>query len=137
MSKLYSEYVKLKEQNNKKIYLFKSGIFYISLQDDAQKLAEMFNFKIINLNDKITKCGFPLKRLDFYVNLLNQNHVDFEIVDNNYSKIENYSDYLKNENIKKIINSIQSLDMDNITFRESFEFLSDLKNKLSQIYTKI
>lgn len=136
MSKLYSEYIKLKKVNVEKIYLFKSGIFYIALEEDAKKLSEIFDFKITNLNDSVIKCGFPLKRLEFYTNLLNQNNIDFEIVDSNYSKIENYSDYLNNENIKNIIDTIISLDMDNISFRQAFDFLYDLNLKLKKICNK-
>lgn len=135
MSKLYSEYTKLKQKNNQKLYLFKNGIFYISLQEDAKKLSEIFDFKITNLNDSVIKCGFPLKRLEFYINLLKQNDIDFEIIDNNYSKIENYSDYLNNENIRNIIDSIIELDMNDISFKEAFEFLNDLNIKLKKIYS--
>ncbi len=84
MSKLYSEYTKLKCSNKDKLYLFKNGIFYIALQDDAKKLSQIFDFKITNLNENVVKCGFPLKRLDHYINLLKQNEIDFEIIDNNY-----------------------------------------------------
>lgn len=136
MSKLYSEYEKLKQKNNEKIYLFKSGIFYVALQDDAQKLSEIFDFKITNLNDNVIKCGFPLKRLEFYINLLKQKNVDFEIVDNNYSKIENYSDYLNNESVKNILHSIVELDMNDISFKQAFEILNNLHIKLKQIYNK-
>jgi len=134
LSKLYSEYEKLKKKNNEKIYLFKNGIFYIALQDDAKKLSEIFDFKITNLNDSVIKCGFPSKRLDFYVDLLNQNHINFEIIDSNYGKIENYSDYLNNETVKNIITSIVELDMDNISFKQSFDFLNDINIKLKNIY---
>ena len=130
MSKLYSEYIKLKQKNNEKLYLFKSGVFYIALDADATKLSEIFDFKITNLNDSIIKCGFPIKRLEHYIKLLKQNNIDFEIIDNNYGKIENYSDYLNNQNIKNIINSIINLDMDNISFKNAFEFLNDIQIKL-------
>lgn len=101
MSKLYSEYQKLKSKNSQKIYLFKSGIFYISLDEDAKILSELF---------------------------------DFEIIDNNYSKIDNYSDYYKNENLKSIINSIIELDMNDISFKQAFEILNNLHIKLKEIY---
>ena len=134
MSKLHSEYLKLKKQNKNKLYLFKSGIFYISLEEDAKKLSKIFDFKITNLNDSVIKCGFPNNRLDFYTNLLKQNKIDFEIIDNNYGKIENYSDYLNNKKIKDIINSIIELDMNDISFKDAFEFLNDLNIKLKKMY---
>ena len=59
MSKLYKSYKNLKQNNPNKIYLFKSGMFYISLQEDAEKLSDIFGFKITNLNEEVTKVGFP------------------------------------------------------------------------------
>lgn len=134
MSKLYNEYLKQKSNDSKKVYLFKSGIFYIALEDDAFKLSEIFNFKITNLNEDIVKCGFPQKRLDFYTTELISQNITFEIIDLNYSKIENYSDYLNNIKLSEIIQSIINLDMDNISFREAFDFLYKTKEELLKIY---
>jgi len=134
MSKLYNEYLKQKSNDSKKVYLFKSGIFYIVLEEDAFKLSEIFNFKITNLNDDIVKCGFPQKRLDFYITQLSSKNIAFEIVDLNYSKIENYSDYLNNIKLSEIIQSIINLDMDNLSFREAFDFLYEKNEELLKIY---
>ncbi len=134
MSKLYTEYLKLKNIDNNKLYLFKSGIFYIALDEDSKKLSELFEFKLANLNDYITKCGFPQNRLEFYVEKLKSLNVNFEIIDLNYSKIDNYSDYLNNIKIKYIIQSILDIDMDNTSFREAFDFLYETKKELEKIY---
>lgn len=134
MSKLYTEYLKLKNIDNTKLYLFKSGIFYIALEEDSKKLSELFSFKLTNLNETITKCGFPQKRLEFYVEKLNSLNISFEIIDLNYSKIDNYSDYLNNNKIKNIIRSILDIDMDDISFREAFDFLYKTKKEIEQIY---
>lgn len=134
MSKLYVEYLKLKNENAKKLFLFKSGIFYIALEDDAKKLSELFNFKITNLNENVIKCGFPQKRLEFYINKLNSLNISFKIIDLNYYKVDNYSDYLNNSKIKDIIQSIIKIDMNNISFKESFEFLEKIKLELDKVY---
>ena len=55
MSKLYVEYLKLKNKDINKVYLFKSGIFYIALEEDAKKLSELFDFKLTNLNESVIK----------------------------------------------------------------------------------
>ena len=134
MSKLYVEYLKLKNENIDKLYLFKSGIFYIAIENDAKKLSELFNFKLTNLNDSVIKCGFPQKRLEFYIDKLNSLNILFEIVDLNYSKVDNYSDYLNNNKIKDIVKSILQIDLNNISFKESFEFLEKTKIELENIY---
>ena len=104
MSKLYDKFLSLKNTNNEKLYLFKSGIFFIALNEDAKKLSDIFGFKITNLNDTVTKCGFPSKRIDYYSSLLNKMDVDFDIIDFN-----------------------------NITFKEAFETLYDLSNRTKKI----
>lgn len=134
MSKLYTEYLKLKNIDRNKLYLFKSGIFYIALEEDSKKLSELFSFKLTNLNENVTKCGFPQKRLEFYVEKLNSLNISFEIIDLNYSKIDNYSDYLNNNKIKDIIKSILDIDMDDISFREAFDFLYNTKKEIEKIY---
>ena len=60
MSKLYNQYLKLKSDTKEKniIYLFKSGIFYICLDEDARKMSDIFDFKITPINEDVVKCGF-------------------------------------------------------------------------------
>ena len=56
-SKLYNTYISLKIQRPYKKYLFKSGIFYIFIDDDVKELHKLLNLKLGNLNSKIVKCG--------------------------------------------------------------------------------
>lgn len=65
MSKLIKMYKNLKTQNSEKIYLFKSGIFYIFLDEDAREMSKALDFKLTNLNDEFVKCGFPTMFLQF------------------------------------------------------------------------
>ena len=44
MSKLYASYSDLKKKEPDFVYLFKVGIFYIALEDDAIKLSECLNW---------------------------------------------------------------------------------------------
>lgn len=134
MSKLYNEYCKLKNKECEKLYIFKSGMFYIFLADDAKKISEIFGFKLTKLNEEVQKCGFPVSRLDYYIMLLKNRNLDFEIIDGNYSKIENYEDYINNNKLKKVVKKIVELNLDNITFKESYEILNYSKNELNDIY---
>lgn len=134
MSKLYVEYSKLKKVDNNKIYLFKSGIFYIALDEDAKKLADVFSFKLTNLNENIVKCGFPQSRLEHYISQLKLSNISFEIIDN-HSKIENHSDYIHNIKVKNIIDTIINIDMNDITFKQSFELLEKINKELKEIYS--
>ena len=134
MSKLYTRYLELKRENPNKMYLIKAGLFYIFIGEDAITMSNMTKLKCVPLNDRVMKCGFPQKRLEFYIDKLNSLNILFEIVDLNYSKVDNYSDYLNNNKIKDIIKSIIQIDMNNISFKESFEFLEKTKTELENIY---
>lgn len=136
MSKLYDKYTKLKENNSNLVYLFKSGIFYIALDEDAIKLSKDLKLKLGKLNEQIVKVGFPASSRERYVRFLEALNIPFQFVDDTYGVIENYSDYANNEKLKSIVSNILSLDFDNLTFKESFEILLSTQKELQQIYSE-
>lgn len=134
MSKLFSKYLELKNTNKDNIYLFKSGIFFLALQDDAEKLSQELNLKITNLNPDVVKCGFPVSRQEHYFRILEAKKIAFTIVDDTYGTIKNYSDYINNDKLKGIVNKILSIDFDNISYKEAYELLLNTSNDLKKIY---
>lgn len=134
MSKLFSKYLELKKSNSNNIYLFKSGIFFLALQDDAHKLSDELNLKITNLNPDIVKCGFPVSRQEHYFRILEAKGIDFIIIDDTYGIVKDYSDYVNNDKLKNIINKIISIDFDNMSYKEAYELLLDTSNSLKKIY---
>ena len=66
MSKLYLEYLRRKKVDASKYYLFKSGLFYIFLDEDAKNINKITPLNITNLNKDIVKCGFPSNSLEKY-----------------------------------------------------------------------
>lgn len=134
MSKLYKSYINLKEQDSNYIYIFKSGMFYIFIDEDATKISEIFGFKLVKLNDKINKCGFPSSRLDYYIDKMQTRGIKFKIIDEDYSKIENYADYMNNNKLKEIVNKIIKINLDEISFRQAYEILEDVKLEIMEIY---
>lgn len=135
MSKLYNEYLRLKAISSDDIYLFKSGIFYIALNNDATKLSELFNFKITNLNEKVIKCGFPESRISFYSNLLLAQNISFKIVNLQHSQISNYSDFMKNSECQEIFKKLNEIDLDNLTCLEAFNLLYEISKTVKKIYS--
>ena len=133
MSKLYDKFVRLKAANNDNVYLFKSGIFYLALNEDASKLADIFNFKVTYLNDSVTNCGFPEKRLEYYSSLLNKLNIDFEIVDSESKKNTTVVNNIADSNFNTIIDKLLKIDFDNITFRQAFDILFDISNEAKSI----
>lgn len=77
---------------------------------------------------------FRGKRLEYYLTILNKENINFEIIDPNYEKINNYSDYMNNLKLKEIIDKLLDLDMNSISFRQSFEILSNVHEDLVKIY---
>lgn len=133
MSKLYSLYERLKRKDNKTIYLFKSGIFYLALSDDAIYLSNKFNFKLTNLNNSIVKCGFPISSIDKYIAKFTNNHINFKLVDSSINTIYSPKDYQLDCHVKKIIDSIISIDINALSVSEAYKFIEELKNESNKI----
>lgn len=89
MSKLYNEYIRKKKEDSNKYYLFKLGLFYIFIDEDAKKINKITPLNITNLNNDIVKCGFPSNSLDKYLDIFKNLGLDIEIVNyigNNINK---------------------------------------------------
>lgn len=134
LSKLYSKYSELKNNDPNTLYLFKSGIFFIALEDDAKSLSEELKLRVTNLNEDIVKCGFPVSREEHYLRLLQAKEIPFQIIDNTYGVVENYSDYMNNDKVKSVIQKIMDINFDEITFKEAYEILRSTSNNLKEIY---
>ena len=128
MSKLYNKYLELKSKDDTYLYLFKSGMFYIFLDEDAKIVSEKLNLKLTNFNDTILKCGFPLNSLTKYTTLLNNFEINYQIVDG--TLVNSKSQYIENENIQNYLEQIKKLDINKITPLKAFELISNLQNLL-------
>ena len=132
-SKLYTNYVSLKIKSPYKKYLFKSGIFYIFIDDDAKELHKLLNLKLGHLNSNIVKCGFPVNSLDKYMKLLTQYGYAVEIVDFSTNSLFNYEEYLFKTKIHNFIDKISSLETNKLSISQAYDFLEELKNEANAI----
>lgn len=133
MSKLYQKYLTLKEQNPKQLYLFKSGIFYIFLDEDAKLMSPILNLKLTNLNSVILKCGFPVSQLNKYANLIKKNHFSFKIIDLSENKSFLPDDYILDSKIKNLIKKIAEVDSDNLSISSAYEFIENISKECKEI----
>ncbi len=141
MSKLANLYKILKNKDSSTLYLLKSGIFYIALDEDALTLSDLFNFKLTDLNKNIIKCGFPASRISYYSNLLSLKNINFQIIesideDNFYlSQYSNNSSSINNSSFANlpIVEELLNINFDEITFKESFFILQKLQNDLKNL----
>lgn len=131
MSKLYNKYLELKSKDNSLLYLFKSGMFYIFLHEDAKTVSEKLNLKLTNFNDTILKCGFPSNSLNKYCNILEQSNLNYEIIDG--SVITSKTQYIESQNIQNYLEQIKKIDINNLTPIKAFELISNLKTLLGDL----
>lgn len=133
MSKLLKRYNELKSKDKNKIYLFKVGIFYNIFNSDADIVSKALGLKITQLSDSLYKVGFPVSKIDKYVQLLKDKYIEFQIIDDN-AKAQNNDEYIKvitsNEIIKKILN----IDLNNTTLIDAFNAFYSIQNDLKNIY---
>lgn len=136
MSKLYNNYLYLKANEvdaSNTLYLFKSGLFFIFLAEDAKKASTLLHLKLTYFAENVVKCGFPINSLEKYTNILKKSPYNFKIVDNTrdtYSNIQNCS---LNDAVKKLLIEISSINTDTLSIKEAYNFIDSIKNSSQYI----
>ena len=133
MSKLYSKYLEQKALNPNILYLFKSGIFYMALNDDANRLSAALSLRVTNITDKIYKCCFPVSKSDFYFKTLESLNIDYKIIDPSQNVVLNYAEYKDNEKFNSIITNLIKLDLNKTSFQDAYIILTNTIHDLKQI----
>ena len=84
----------IKEIHTKDICLFKIGTFYHAYGRDAYILSYMFGYKIKDLEKKYKECGFPVSAISKVCAKLENNKINYLIIDrrNNYD-VDEKEDY--------------------------------------------
>lgn len=127
MSKLYSKYLSLKkETNSSKIYLFKSGIFYLFIDEDAKMMSPLLQLKLSNLNPTVLKCGFPVNSLEKYMPLLEQTGKTIEIIDLEKNISSSPKKFIITKDVKDFITYLSSQDSNNLSVKEAYQFIDDV-----------
>lgn len=130
MSKLLTKFQELKRQDPSKLYVFKSGIFYLFLQEDAKTVSPILNLKITNLNETTVKCGFPVANLDKYLALLKMTPYEVEFIENSESKPASPRKYISLQKMESTLSKIAKLKIDDLSVGEAFELLTDLQKQI-------
>lgn len=127
MSKLIKQFNELKAKDKNKIYIFRVGIFYNILNEDARVVSNAIGLKLTDLSPEIIKCGFPIAKLDKYTALLKEHNLQYEII-NTLAPSQNQ----KNP-YESIINSIKNIDLENTSVKEAFDFLYNIQQKVKNM----
>lgn len=130
MNNLYNNYSKLKQENKDLVYLFKSGVFYIALDEDAKLLSKMLDLKINTQNKSFIKCGFPISKIEKYKMFLNNMNIKYRIIEELEKDSINYSPSLE---VKKLIELINSKDIDSLSIIYAYKHMKQIQNLASKI----
>ena len=133
MSKLYQKYIALKVQNSKQLYLFKSGIFYIFLDEDAKLMSPRLNLKLTNLNSMVVKCGFPASQLEKYIKLIKSTNFPFKIIELSDNTAYLPNDYILNSKITSLLEKIASVDSYDLSISSAYEFIDSISKECKEI----
>ncbi len=118
MSKIYNKYLELKSIDKDKLYLFKSGKFYIFIADDCDKINDYIVLKKVKFTNNIFKCGFPENALNDYMRVFKNQKLNIEIIE----------DITLNE--KNINDFILDIDINKISPLEALNILNEIKEKI-------
>ena len=132
MSKLLNNYVKLKSKNPNKLYLFKSGIFYIFIDEDAKIISSNFGLKLTNLNNDIVKCGFPTSSLEKYLNLFKNFSYDIEIIDLQKLETPTSNNLFHSNMIKNFIINISNINSEELSIKEAYSTIDNIVNQCKE-----
>lgn len=133
MSNLYNRYLQLKQENNETFYLFKYGIFYIFLDDDAKKISQLLNFKLTNLNASVVKCGFPASQLNKYLAYFRGSNITVKIIESIQSPVLSDYAYVYYKKCDSFIDSVSKINPDTLSISEAFNTLQKLSLESSEL----
>lgn len=133
MSKLYNIYINLKQEDSETLYLFKSGAFYIFLDEDAKIINNIFDLKLTNLNSEIVKCGFPTNSLQKYLKILNCTKYNIKIIDTTSNTLFNVKEFTINNDNINLLKTISTINEDNLSIKDAYEFITTIKNNAIEI----
>lgn len=136
MSKIYSKYLEIKSNNlgqENTLYVFKSGIFFIFIAEDAIKASSLLGLKLSNLNDTVLKCAFPTTSFEKYEKLLENSGYKLQIADANKSNTQTSNNYIGNVKVKNIMDQILETDIETLSVSGAYSLLSHVKSTFSEI----
>ena len=86
---MLEKYYKYKIKYNDYILLIKIGNFYEIFDVDSLIMNKIFNYKLKPIKDTF-KCGFPITALDNVINRMNNENINYMVIDDDIVKEENY-----------------------------------------------
>ena len=133
MSKLYNSYLSMKKLDKDTILLFKSGIFYVLLDNDARLVSSILNLKLTQLNSEVVKCGFPINSLDKYLNLLISYKLNVKIIDINSNISYRPHEFTYENNTDSLLTELSTLNVNDLSIKDAYSKLEYFNYKANDI----
>jgi DNA mismatch repair ATPase MutS len=102
--------------NSEKIYLFRSGSFYLFLGEDAEVLNRELGLKLIKFSNETMKCGFPVGEYEKYSKFIKLIGYEYEIV---------------LDEINQVVEDILNIDVNIIDGKSAVDKINFYKSLLS------
>ena len=141
----FEKYKELKFFNKHKMYIFENGLFYITYNEDADKIREIFGFVEKQVGNLYRKCELPVQYFDRYETALNLKKIEYEIIkkpnsNKNRNKIENSFDrsgilltkVKENDKYLDIIKTIKETNLTSITPIEAMNILVKMQDEIKK-----
>lgn len=141
----FEKYKELKFFNKHKMYIFENGLFYITYNEDADKIREIFGFVEKQVGNLYRKCELPVQYFDRYETALNLKKIEYEIIkkpnsNKNRNKIENSFDSSRilltkvkeNDKYLDIIKTIKETNLTSITPIEAMNILVKMQDEIKK-----
>jgi DNA mismatch repair ATPase MutS len=135
--KMSEKYLDLKKEYSSFVVIIKSGIFYITLNEDAKILSYLFDYKVKDNSDSLI-VGFPTSSIDKVTNKLEELKLAYVIKKDNETYVSRHNDLTIDKYGKVIIKSGDIYEVDN-RIENIINKLNNLKktNNIINILDKI
>lgn len=141
---------RLKDVHPNFLILYKSGTFYKTFGKDAYILGAMFDYNIHIVNQNIPTCGFPMSAEKRIRAKLEENKINYKIIDprneysvdvsEDYKNLNEYDNELKKDftliKYKKVINRITeelTMNMNKPDFKDKIRKIEDILDETGKI----
>ena len=133
----FEKFKELKFLNPSKLYIFENGVFYISYNEDADKMKDVFGFVVKQMGSVYRKCEFPVQYFERYEKALQLKRIDYEVIAISKRKkkieanaLENSSSECSNLIHLEIIQMIQKVELSKITPIQAINLLLEMQNRI-------
>ena len=133
----FEKFKELKFLNPSKLYIFENGVFYISYNEDADKMKEVFGFVVKQMGSVYRKCEFPVQYFERYEKALQLKRIDYEVIAISKRKKKIEANVLENSSSEcstlihlEIIQMIQKVELSKITPIQAINLLLEMQNRI-------